>query len=314
VRPVFYRIDENLAPQIQHIETLINPRTKAILVAHFFGFPAPLDALKSLCRAHGIRLIEDCAHSLFGQGPLGPLGSSGDAAIFSPRKFLPIPDGGIAVLNSSSIEFPDQSVPPTELLTAARVLRLWHKALKVNAPLGRRLMQRLLFVTAWPLMWSTSGLVKSVARVTRQWDADVRSFDPSYRALLQGMSYYSRNFMEQLDDPYAIVRARRHNYEKLLAAAQITAGVEPLFSSLPAGVNPLCFPVRCRAPRQAADVLSRWGIEASDWWRHRDSQLNWDDFPIESELKSSVLVFPIHQSLTRKAVFHITMRIRDLGL
>lgn len=314
VKPVFYRIDANLAPQIRHIEMLINSQTKAILVTHFFGFPAPLDALKSLCRNRGIRLIEDCAHALFGRGPVGPLGVSGDAAVFSPRKFLPIPDGGIAVLNASNISFPERPTPPTEILTAARVLHLWHKSLKLNAPLSRRLPQRSVFAAAWPLLWSASGLTKSLAKVTRQWDSGLRPFNPPLRALSQGMSPHSRKFLEQRTDPHAIVRARRHNYEQLLAAAQISDGVEPLFDSLPTGVNPLCFPVRCRAPRQAAEAVRRRGVEASVWWSRVNSDVNWHDFPIERGLKSGVLVFPVHQSLTQKAVRRIVMSIRDLRL
>ncbi len=257
VRPIFYRIDADFAPQIQHIERLIKPETKAILVTHFFGFPVALDALKSLCQARSIRLIEDCAHALFSQGPDGPLRTSGDAAVFSPRKFLPIPDGGIAVLNASDLSFPEIPLPPTVVLTAARVLRLWHKSLKLNAPLVLRLPRRLAFVATSPLTWFTSGIMKSVAKVTRQWDSNARPFNPPARALSQGMSSYARNYLERLTDPQLIVRARRHHYEQLLAAAQHAGGVEPLFSSLPAGVNPLCFPVKCRAPRQAANCIAQ---------------------------------------------------------
>lgn len=61
----------------------ITPRTKAIIIQHTFGIPGPIAEIQALARPRGIRVIEDCAHSLgvYVQGK--PLGISGDAAILS---------------------------------------------------------------------------------------------------------------------------------------------------------------------------------------------------------------------------------------
>src|SRR5437867_1289218 len=49
--------------------------------------------------AHGLALIEDCAHVLSGEVEGKSLGTIGDAAVFSWRKFLPIYDGAELVIN-----------------------------------------------------------------------------------------------------------------------------------------------------------------------------------------------------------------------
>lgn len=62
-----YRVDHNCAVDLASIEGRISPRTKAVYVTHYFGFPqrAIVD-LKSLCERKGLYLIEDCALSLLG--------------------------------------------------------------------------------------------------------------------------------------------------------------------------------------------------------------------------------------------------------
>src|SRR6202000_402945 len=57
-------------------------------------WPTELDKLVEYCRDRKIKLLEDCALSLFGKGA----GLRGDAAIFSLRKSLPVCDGGILTL------------------------------------------------------------------------------------------------------------------------------------------------------------------------------------------------------------------------
>lgn len=45
-------------------ETLITPRTKAIIAVPFAGNPLPMTELRALCKRHGLTLILDSAHAL----------------------------------------------------------------------------------------------------------------------------------------------------------------------------------------------------------------------------------------------------------
>ena len=77
-------------------------RPAAILPVHIYGQPAELPALCDIARAHGLRLIEDCAQSHGALYDRKPVGSFGDMACFSfyPTKNLgALGDGGMVVTN-----------------------------------------------------------------------------------------------------------------------------------------------------------------------------------------------------------------------
>jgi dTDP-4-amino-4,6-dideoxygalactose transaminase len=76
----------------------VTPRTKAVCAVHYAGYPAAAGALRELCAAHGIALIEDAAHSPSARAvPGGPkLGTYGLAGAFSffSNKVLSCGEGG----------------------------------------------------------------------------------------------------------------------------------------------------------------------------------------------------------------------------
>jgi dTDP-4-amino-4,6-dideoxygalactose transaminase len=51
----------NLDPE--RIEAAITTRTKAILPVHLYGQPADMDAIMAIARAHGLKVLEDCAQA-----------------------------------------------------------------------------------------------------------------------------------------------------------------------------------------------------------------------------------------------------------
>jgi dTDP-4-amino-4,6-dideoxygalactose transaminase len=54
---------EDLGPDPEHLQTLIGPRTRAILVVHLYGFPVDMDSILALAREHRLAVIEDCSHA-----------------------------------------------------------------------------------------------------------------------------------------------------------------------------------------------------------------------------------------------------------
>jgi dTDP-4-amino-4,6-dideoxygalactose transaminase len=77
----------------------ITPRTKAVIVVHYAGFPCDMASIVKLCRERGIKLIEDAAHapgaSIGGQ-MCGTFGDVGCYSFFS-NKNLSIGEGGMVV-------------------------------------------------------------------------------------------------------------------------------------------------------------------------------------------------------------------------
>jgi dTDP-4-amino-4,6-dideoxygalactose transaminase len=72
------------------VEARITPRTRAVCVVHYAGYPAAADRLKALCDAHGLALIEDTAHSPL----LAPVGLAACYSFFS-NKVLSCGEGGL---------------------------------------------------------------------------------------------------------------------------------------------------------------------------------------------------------------------------
>ena len=65
------------------IAPLITPRTKAITVVHIGGWPADMQSICELARAHGIAVIEDCAQAHGARINGESVGSFGDVAAWS---------------------------------------------------------------------------------------------------------------------------------------------------------------------------------------------------------------------------------------
>jgi len=91
----FFGITEELCFDVRAIEASLGPRARAVIVPHLFGRIQDLRAIRALCDARRLRLIEDCAHTFFGHRDGRTVGETGDYAIASPRKFMPLMEGGV---------------------------------------------------------------------------------------------------------------------------------------------------------------------------------------------------------------------------
>lgn len=88
---------EGLTLDVAQAESLIGPRTKAILPVHFWGYPSNVAALRDLCDRHRLALIEDCAQALGAPAYGEIVGNFGDYATyaFSVRKHIACGEGGM---------------------------------------------------------------------------------------------------------------------------------------------------------------------------------------------------------------------------
>jgi len=93
----------NVSPS--DIERKITEKTSAILAVHLYGNPCDIPALESLAQRHGLKLIFDAAHA-FGSAYRGrPIGSCGDAEVFSlsPTKLLVAGEGGLVTTGDAKL-------------------------------------------------------------------------------------------------------------------------------------------------------------------------------------------------------------------
>ena len=86
-------------------EAAITPRTKVVVPTHLYGLPCDMDAILAIARRHGITVIEDCAHALGATYRGTPVGTLGDAALFSFQTLKPLNafGGGLALIRDGAI-------------------------------------------------------------------------------------------------------------------------------------------------------------------------------------------------------------------
>ena len=95
VRPDTLNLDES------QLERAITPRTRVILPVHYAGVGCEMDAILETAARHGIAVVEDNAHGLFGKYRGKPLGTFGCLAAqsFHETKNINCGEGGALLIN-----------------------------------------------------------------------------------------------------------------------------------------------------------------------------------------------------------------------
>ncbi len=105
-KPVFCDVKSDANIDENKIESLISPKTKAIVPVDFGGKPVEIQKIKSICKKHNLLLIEDSCHALGSEFNGKKVGIDADIAIFSFHAIKPITtcgEGGALVTNSKEI-------------------------------------------------------------------------------------------------------------------------------------------------------------------------------------------------------------------
>jgi len=99
IRPDTLNLDET------KLEALITPRTKAIVPVHYAGVGCAMEAILRIASRHGLMVIEDNAHGLFGRYQGKPLGTFGAMATqsFHETKNFTCGEGGALLINDPAL-------------------------------------------------------------------------------------------------------------------------------------------------------------------------------------------------------------------
>jgi len=105
-RPVYVEVTEDLVLDLNDLEAKI-PTTgaKMLLLSSMRGHLCDMDALQALLEAKGVRLIEDCAHTMGAQWNGRPSGGFGLAGCFSTQTYKHLNSGEGGLLTSDDPEF-----------------------------------------------------------------------------------------------------------------------------------------------------------------------------------------------------------------
>lgn len=87
------------------IESLVTPRTCAIIPVHLFGHPVDMDRLCAIARKHNLIVIEDCAEShgaIFGDRKTGSFGEMSCFSFYA-NKIITTGEGGMITTNEAKL-------------------------------------------------------------------------------------------------------------------------------------------------------------------------------------------------------------------
>lgn len=164
------------------IEPAFNPKTRAIIATHTFGYPQNLDRLESIVRnaekkfGHKIWLIQDCCHAFGAKWEKRLIGTSGDVAVyaFNISKIMTSIFGGM-------LTFQDK--------TLADKVRKWRDRNFNDSLLIRDIMRRLYLLAVYVafnkylygLTWRLQEKTKWLNRLTNKYHLDDKiHFPPDF--------------------------------------------------------------------------------------------------------------------------------------
>lgn len=102
--PVFCDVkgSDDLTVDPDMIETLITPKTRAIIVMHYGGFPCDMNRIMSISKKYNLKVLEDACHGPLSEYQGQKLGTIGHIGVFSffSNKNISTGEGGMLVTNS----------------------------------------------------------------------------------------------------------------------------------------------------------------------------------------------------------------------
>ncbi len=154
--PVFADVDPatfNMTPAT--LARVITPRTVAVVPTHLWGLPCDMSGILELARARKLAVIEDCAHALGALYRGQPVGTLGDAALFSFQTLKPLNTygGGMAVARDAGLadriaELVAAEPPPTKDMVKKRLLQGRVQRISIRP--------RVFTWTLFPILWASA--------------------------------------------------------------------------------------------------------------------------------------------------------------
>lgn len=258
--PRTYDCGADLQPQQASLERLLGPRTRALHLVHYLGFPQDAARWRRWCDDRGILLVEDAAQSWLAERDGLPVGSHGDLSVFCLYKTMGLPDGAAVV---GRVPLPP---PERRGVIGTRAL---------IGPAARAVLLRV-----------RSGLP------AHEYDhaADVDVPCTSRRPAVATRWLLPRAVGTD------IAAARRGAYRTLLL--QLDHLVAPAFRDVPAGASPFAFPLAVADKAQTLRVLLGAGVDGLDLWRQPHPATTHQPGGTAALMRQHVVCLPVHQDLT----------------
>jgi dTDP-4-amino-4,6-dideoxygalactose transaminase len=270
--PRFYGGSASLEPVEDELEALMTPRTRALMLIHYVGFPQRATHWRRWCDDHGLFLIEDAAQAWLARDEGAPVGSAGDVAIYCLYKTFGIPNGAALV-----------SRPPA-------------------APTVHDRLSGAFAVTRRHAAWVRSRISLPALRPQPEAIADPRAeADFELGTVSMPAGFATEFLLRRMTSDVAATR--RSNYEVLLS--RLAGRVASPFDHVPPGASPFVFPLETSRKAMVLRHLRDAGIHAFDFWSFGHPLLDPAEFDAVRRRRSRTIGLPVHQELRPRDVDRI---------
>lgn len=124
-RPVFVEVTEDLTIDLAHLEVQAKASgARVLLLSHMRGHVCDMEALMALCDRLGVRVIEDCAHTMGAKWKGVPSGRHGAIGCYSTQTYKHMNSGEGGFLVTDDAELAARAV----LLSGSYMLYARHRA------------------------------------------------------------------------------------------------------------------------------------------------------------------------------------------
>ncbi|MCU0904689.1 MAG: aminotransferase class I/II-fold pyridoxal phosphate-dependent enzyme [Tabrizicola sp.] len=124
-RPVFVEVTEDLTIDLAHLEAQAQASgATVLLLSHMRGHVCDMDALMALCDQLGLRVVEDCAHTMGAKWKGVPSGRHGTIGCYSTQTYKHMNSGEGGFLVTGDAELAARAV----LLSGSYMLYARHRA------------------------------------------------------------------------------------------------------------------------------------------------------------------------------------------
>ena len=265
--PSFFAIGHDGLPRLDQISDAQRGAARAIIVAHYFGIARNLDPVRKWCDEHGIALIEDCAHALFGSVDGHTVGRWGDYCTASISKFLPVSEMGLLASARRPVNWAGQA--PGARAQVKGAVDVLEQACRHGRPAGLAPLLRGLFFLknrkqmqpavqdSEPPYAATADVDDAVAQMVTE--CDMRRLDHA--------PVWAARFIHAVLPRQRMVARRQRNFDLYSRQLQGLAGTHPVTAERPAESAPYVYPLWVDDVDRVYQQLRMRGMPVFRWDR-----------------------------------------------
>lgn len=262
----FFGARDSLSPDPGELDSLVGPRTRALHLIHYLGFPQDTVRWRRWCDERGLVLIEDAAQAWLASFAGEPLGTRADLSLTCLYKTFGLPDGAAVVCRA-----PLPGVVRRARVGVAGLARQHALWIAMRSALVGRVVTRL----------GLAGRNRGEDDLTL---GDVR----------RAPCGVTRWAIARLATEH-VAAARRRNFTGL--AERLRPRLARDFRQVPADASPLAFPLETRDRERLLGRLAADGIRALELWPRPHPALPVERFPYAARLRATLVGLPVHQEL-----------------